>query len=82
VGRELAEVVRQRRHPHPRRLWAHGNFNPVIGVNTPVNHRIEPWARFLPNLEVRIAEDGEILVRRAFRIQRILEPTGGNEKRI
>jgi long-chain acyl-CoA synthetase len=37
--------------------------SPVIGVNTPVNHRIGTVGKTLPNIEVRIAEDGEILVK-------------------
>lgn len=37
--------------------------SPVIAVNTPVNHRIGTVGKILPNLDVRIAEDGEILVR-------------------
>ena len=37
--------------------------SPVIAVNTPVNHRIGTVGKILPNLECRIAEDGEILVR-------------------
>lgn len=37
--------------------------SPVIAVNTPAHHRIGSVGKILPNLEVRIAEDGEILVR-------------------
>jgi len=37
--------------------------SPVIAVNTPINHRIGTVGRTLPNIDVRIAEDGEILVR-------------------
>jgi long-chain acyl-CoA synthetase len=37
--------------------------SPVIAVNTPVNHRIGTVGKVLDNVEVRIAEDGEILVR-------------------
>ena len=37
--------------------------SPVIAVNTPINHRIGTVGKTLPNLEVRVAGDGEILVR-------------------
>jgi len=37
--------------------------SPVIAVNTPVAHRLGTVGRPLPNVEVRIAEDGELLVR-------------------
>ena len=37
--------------------------SPVIALNTPVNHRIGTVGKIMPNLDVRIAEDGEILVR-------------------
>jgi long-chain acyl-CoA synthetase len=36
--------------------------SPVIAVNTPINHRIGTVGKILPNLDVRIEEDGEILV--------------------
>jgi long-chain acyl-CoA synthetase len=62
LGRELAEWY----------AWAgiriHEGYgltetSPVIAVNTPLNHRIGTVGKTLPNIEVRIAEDGEILVR-------------------
>lgn len=37
--------------------------SPVIAVNTPADHKIGSVGKILPNLEVRIAADGEILVR-------------------
>jgi len=37
--------------------------SPVIAVNTPAAHRIGSVGKALGNVEVRIAEDGEILVR-------------------
>ena len=37
--------------------------SPVIAVNTPQAHKIGTVGKPLPNLEVRIAEDGEVLVR-------------------
>jgi len=37
--------------------------SPVIALNTPVNHRIGTVGKVMPNIEVRIAEDGEIMVK-------------------
>jgi len=62
LGRELAEWYAK------MGIRIHEGYgltetSPVIAVNTPVNHRIGTVGKILPNLEVRIAEDGEILVR-------------------
>jgi long-chain acyl-CoA synthetase len=37
--------------------------SPVISLNNPQDHRIGSVGKLLPNVEVRFAEDGEILVR-------------------
>jgi long-chain acyl-CoA synthetase len=37
--------------------------SPVIALNTPSHHRIGTVGKIMPNIECRIAEDGEILVR-------------------
>jgi long-chain acyl-CoA synthetase len=37
--------------------------SPVIALNTPIHHRIGTVGKIMPNLDVRIAADGEILVK-------------------
>jgi long-chain acyl-CoA synthetase len=37
--------------------------SPVIALNNPVNHRLGTVGKPMPNIEVRLADDGELLVR-------------------
>jgi long-chain acyl-CoA synthetase len=62
LGRELAEwyaAVGIRIHEG----YGLTETSPVIALNTPIHHRIGTVGKIMPNLDVRIAEDGEILVR-------------------
>ena len=62
LGRELAEwyaSVGIRIHEG----YGLTETSPVIAVNNPLNHRIGTVGKVLSNLQVRIAEDGEILVK-------------------
>ncbi len=52
--------------------------SPVIALNNPINHRLGTVGKPMPNIEVRIADDGELLVRGPVGLQGLLEDAGGN----
>ncbi len=62
LGRELAEWwadIGVRIHEG----YGLTETSPVIAVNTPPHHRLATVGKPLPNLQVRIADDGEVLVK-------------------
>ncbi len=62
LGRELAEwyaSIGIRIHEG----YGLTETSPVIALNTPIHHRIGTVGKIMPNLDVRIAADGEILVK-------------------
>ena len=62
LGRELAEWYADIGIP-VHEGYGLTETSPVIAVNTPEAHKLGTVGKPLPNVEVRIAEDGEVLVR-------------------
>ena len=62
LGRELAEWYADIGIP-VHEGYGLTETSPVIAVNTPAAHKLGTVGKPLPNVEVRIAEDGEVLVR-------------------
>jgi long-chain acyl-CoA synthetase len=62
LGRELAEWYADIGIPI-HEGYGLTETSPVIAVNTPAAHKLGTVGRPLPNIEVRIAEDGEVLAR-------------------
>ncbi|MGA2353492.1 MAG: long-chain fatty acid--CoA ligase [Terriglobales bacterium] len=62
LGRELAEWYADIGIPI-HEGYGLTETSPVIAVNTPRTHKLGTVGKPLPNLEVRIADDGELLVR-------------------
>jgi long-chain acyl-CoA synthetase len=62
LGRELAEWYADIGIPI-HEGYGLTETSPVIAVNTPRAHKIGTVGKPLPNIEVRIADDGEVLVR-------------------
>ncbi len=62
LGRELAEWYADVAIPI-HEGYGLTETSPVIAVNTPTAHKLGTVGKPLPNVEVRIADDGEVLVR-------------------
>lgn len=62
LGRELAEWYADIGIPI-HEGYGLTETSPVIAVNTPKTHKLGTVGKPLPNVEVRIADDGEVLVR-------------------
>ncbi len=62
LGRELAEWYADIGIPI-HEGYGLTETSPVIAVNTPTTHKLGTVGKPLPNVEVRIADDGEVLVR-------------------
>jgi long-chain acyl-CoA synthetase len=62
LGRELAEWYADIGIPI-HEGYGLTETSPVIAVNTPAAHKLGTVGKPLPNIEVRIADDGEVLVR-------------------
>ena len=77
LGRELAEWYA---HVGIRIHEGYGltETSPVIAVNTPAAHKLGTVGKPLGNVEVRIEEDGEILVRGPSVFKSLLEAARGN----
>ena len=52
--------------------------SPVVALNNPIHHRLGTVGKPMSNVEVKVADDGELLVRGAFGLQRLLEDAGRN----
>ena len=65
------------------RLWeGYGltETSPVIALNSLPNHRMGAVGKPLPNVELKFAEDGELLVRGAVGLFRLLAQAGGERR--
>ena len=54
--------------------------SPVISLNTPIRHRMGSTGMPLPNVELKLADDGELLVRGPSVFRRLLAKAGGDRR--